>query len=181
MASIGLINMISTHSWRESEHFHVLVSRLPSLNDCVVTRQNVLDHFHSNCHIFFNCGLYQWSEDNYCHSQRIEQLIKEKLLKGIFKVDWLINVAANTQMSPNWLAHNKKMTEKSVFTRLGVLKWRHNCSQFPVFGLAVLYPTRSGIWLFLYLKTRGRKITIENFFCYTNQYIGRFNRANLKK
>ena len=37
------------------------------------------------CHIFFNCGLYQWREDNYCHSQRIGQLIKEKLLKGIFK------------------------------------------------------------------------------------------------
>ena len=27
------------------------------------------------------------NEDDYCHSQRIGQLIKEKLLKGIFKVD----------------------------------------------------------------------------------------------
>ena len=65
------------------------------------------------CHILLTVGFI--NEDNYCHSQRIGQLIKGKLSKGIFKVDWLINVAANTQMSPNWLAHNKKMTEKSVF------------------------------------------------------------------
>ena len=38
-------------------------------------------------------------EDNYCHSQQIWQLIKEKLLKGIFKVDRLINVAANTDFA----------------------------------------------------------------------------------
>ena len=49
---------------RESEHFHVLVSRLPSLNNSMVTKQNVLDR--SPALIFvqilsysFNCGLYQ--------------------------------------------------------------------------------------------------------------------------
>ena len=53
------------------------------------------------CHILSTVGFI--NEDNYCHSQRIGQLIKEKLLKGIFKVDWLINVAANTQISPSLL------------------------------------------------------------------------------
>ena len=36
--------------------------------------------------------------------------------------------------------------------------------QSPVFGLAVLYPTRSEISRFWYIKTRGRKIAIEFFF-----------------
>ena len=53
------------------------------------------------CHILSTVGFI--NEDNYCHSQRIGQLIKEKLLKGIFKVDWLFNVAANTQISPSLL------------------------------------------------------------------------------
>ena len=53
------------------------------------------------CHILSTVGFI--NEDNYCHSQRIGQLIKEKLLKGVFKVDWLINVAANTQISPSLL------------------------------------------------------------------------------
>ena len=53
------------------------------------------------CHILSTVGFI--NEDNYCHSQRIGQLIKENLLKGIFKVDWLINVAANTQISPSLL------------------------------------------------------------------------------
>ena len=53
------------------------------------------------CHILSTVGFI--NEDNYCHSQQIGQLIKEKPLKGIFKVDSLINVAANTQISPSLL------------------------------------------------------------------------------
>ena len=37
------------------------------------------------CHILQTVRFI--NEDDYCHSQRIGQLIKEKLLKGIFKVD----------------------------------------------------------------------------------------------
>ena len=47
--------------------------------------------------------------------------------------------------------------------KLEVPKWRHNHSQCPAFGLAVLYPTGSEIWRFWYIKTRGKKITIKNF------------------
>ena len=36
------------------------------------------------------------NEDNCCQLQGIGKLIKEKLSKGIFKVDLLINVAGNT-------------------------------------------------------------------------------------
>ena len=54
------------------------------------------------CHILSTVGFI--NDDSYCHSQRIGQLsIKEKPLKGIFKVDHLINVAANTQISPSLL------------------------------------------------------------------------------
>ena len=58
------INTISAHWW-ESERFHVLVSRLPSLNDCVVTKQSVLDRSPALICVqilsySFNCRLYQW-------------------------------------------------------------------------------------------------------------------------
>ena len=62
----------------------------------------------------------------------------------------------------NWLAHNKKMTGKTVFARLEVLKWRHNHTLSPLFDLAALYGTGSEIWRFWYIKTRRRKIAIEN-------------------
>ena len=91
MASIGLDKHdIHAQLMRKSKHFHVLVPRLPSLNDCVVTKQTfwiVLLRLFSFkfCHILSTVGFI--NEDNYCHSQRIGQLIKEKLLKRIFKVD----------------------------------------------------------------------------------------------
>ena len=44
-----------------------------------------------------------------------------------------------------------------------LLKWRHNHSQSPVFGLTVLNPTGSEIWCFWYIKTPARKIAIEIF------------------
>ena len=86
-----LINMISTNSWYESERFHVLASTLPSLNDCVVTKQAfciVLLHLFS---IKFRCFISTVgfsNEVNCCQLQLqgIGKLIKEKLLKGIFKV-----------------------------------------------------------------------------------------------
>ena len=77
---------------------------------------------------------------------------------------FLINNALLYHFLVNWLAHNKKMTDKSVFHELSfnqVLKWRRNRSQFPVFGLAVLYPTGRDILRFWYFKTRGKKIAIE--------------------
>ena len=48
--------------------------------------------------------------------------------------------------------------------KLEVLKWRHNHSQSPVFGLAVLYPAGSEISRFWCIKKRGREIAIESIF-----------------
>ena len=103
MASIGLEKHYINA--RESNRFHVLVSRLPSLIDCLVTKQTfciVLLHLFSfKFHRFLSTvGLS--NEDNCCKSQGIGKLIKEKPWKGIFKVDWLI-VAANTQISSSLL------------------------------------------------------------------------------
>ena len=53
---------------------------------------------------------------------------------------------------------------RNLFSRkLQALKWRHNHSQSPVFGLAGLHPTGNEISCFWYIKTRGRKIA-EHFF-----------------
>ena len=52
----------------------------------------------------------------------------------------LINNGLLYHFLANWLAHNKKMTEKSFFAKLGALKWRHNRSQSPGFGLVFCTP-----------------------------------------
>ena len=105
---------------------------------------------------------------------------REKQISPTFSY-FLINNALLYHFLANWLAHNKKMTEKSVFREAsGVLNWRHNRFQSPVFGVAVLYPTGSEIWRFWHIKTRGRKITVKNFFATLISTLGRFNRANKK-
>ena len=54
-------------------------------------------------------------------------------------------------------------------SKLKVLKWPHNYSQSPVFGLAVLHSTRSEISRFCMSKHGEGKSLIS--FCYTYQYI----------
>ena len=94
---------------------------------------------------------------------------------------FLINNALLYHFLANWLAHNKKMTEKSVFfVRLWVLKWCHNCSQCPVLGLTVLYCTGSDLTLLVHQnmgkENRYRKIC----FAILISTWGRFNWANKK-
>ena len=65
-------------------------SRLPSLNDCVVTKQTfwiVLLHLFLFKFRQFLSTVGFSNEDNCCLLQGIGKLIKEKLSKGIFKVD----------------------------------------------------------------------------------------------
>ena len=66
-----------------------------------------------------------------------------------------------------WLRHMKTKNRKM----LKVLKLRQNHSQSSVFGLAVLYPTRSEISRFSYIETRRRKIAIECCLYCTYHYI----------
>ena len=69
----------------------------------------------------------------------------------------------------------RKRRRNLFFARLGVLNWRHNRSQSPGFGLAVLYPTGSEIWCFWYIKTRERKIAMEKpFLLYLSVHWGDF-------
>ena len=73
---------------RTRKRFHVLVSRLRSLNDCVVTKQTfcIIRLFLLKlCHFLSTLGFS--NKDNCCQSQGIGKLIKEKREKGIFKVD----------------------------------------------------------------------------------------------
>ena len=156
------------HSWCESEHFHVLVSRFPSLNDCMVSKQNVL--VRSPALIFvqilsysFNCGLI--NEDNYCHSQQIGQLIKEKFLKGIFKDNWLINVAANTQISPSLLL-------TSAICKQTINFFLHECFLefffFPEITLECwgcgLYTSLYGTWHLFYCSVFSNIFDCNHFF-----------------
>ena len=64
---------------------NVSMSRLPSLNDCVVTKQMVF-FLCANSIIFISTVGFS-NEDNCCQSQGIGNLIKKKPLKGVFRVD----------------------------------------------------------------------------------------------
>ena len=87
MASTGLDKQIE----RTRKRFHVLVSRLPSLNDCVVTKETfcivrcLVRLFSLKLSFSLTVGFN--NEDNCCQSQGIGKLMKEKREKGIFKVD----------------------------------------------------------------------------------------------
>ena len=52
-------------------------------------------YFHSNFIVFISIVGFN-NEDNCCQSEGIGKSIKKNALKGILRVDWLINVAANT-------------------------------------------------------------------------------------
>ena len=61
----------------------------------------------------------------------------------------------------------RKCLRNLFFVRLGVLKWHHNRSQSPVFGLAVLYPIGSEICCFWYIKTlEGKLISKSKILLY---------------
>ena len=77
------------HTIRENLRAVVLASRLPSLNGCVVTKQTFCIILLRLVLIKFRCFVSRMgfsNEDNCCQLQGIGKLIKEKLLKGIFKV-----------------------------------------------------------------------------------------------
>ena len=60
----------------------------PLLNDCEATKQTFCIILLRFFLIKFRCFVSSFSnEDNRCQLQAIGKLIKEKLLKGIFKVD----------------------------------------------------------------------------------------------
>ena len=76
---------------------------------------------------------------------------------------FLINNALLYHFLANWLAHNKKLTNKSVFREA----WSPELTSqsFPVscFWSRGFVPHRKWNLTLLHIKTRGRKIAMENF------------------
>ena len=85
---------------------------------------------------------------------------------------FLTNNAVLYHFLANLLAHNNEMTEKSVFRKLKVLKWRHNRSHSPFFGLVVSYPSKSEISRFWYFKHGEGKALPNLFFLYLSVRCG---------
>ena len=108
--------------------------------------------------------------------------LREKQISPTFSY-LLINNSLLYHFLANWLAHYKKMTEKSVFRET----WNPEMTSqsFPVswFGLAVLYPTGSEIWRFwLVHQNTGKENRYRKFFFAIHiSTLRRFNRANRKK
>ena len=83
--------------------------------------------------------------------------LPEKQISPIFSY-FLINNALLYHFVANWLPHNKKMTEKSLFREGWSPEWHHNHSQCPVLVSRFCTPPEVK-----FDATRGRKIDIENF------------------
>ena len=103
--------------------------------------------------------------------------LRKKQISPTFSY-FLISNAVLYLYLANWLAHNNKMIEKSVFREA----WSPEMTSqsFPVscFRSRGFEPTGSEIWRFWYIKTRGRKIAIKIFFFAVHiSTLRRFNRA----
>ena len=72
------------------------------------------------------------------------------------------------------LTKRRKCLRNLFSAKLEVLKWRHNHSQSPVFGLAVLYPTGSEISRFWFIKTRRKNRHRIYFLLYLSLHCGDF-------
>ena len=90
MAQIGLEKHDIHKQLMQKGMFPCSDIQTPSLNDYVVTKQMfciiLLRLFTFKFHRFLSTVGFS-NEDNCCHLQGIRKLIKEKLLKGIFKVE----------------------------------------------------------------------------------------------
>ena len=84
---------------------------------------------------------------------------------------FLINNALLCHFLANWLAHNKKKTEKSVFCKAWSPEMTSKSLPVSCFWSRGFIPHRKWNLTLLVHQNRGRKIAIENFFCYTYQYI----------
>ena len=94
---------------------------------------------------------------------------------------FLTNNAVLYHFLANLLAHNNEMTEKSVFRKLKVLKWRHNRSHSPVFWSRGFVPQRKWNFTFLVLQNTGKEKCFRICFCYTYQYIVEILSSKKKK
>ena len=98
--------------------------------------------------------------------------LRKKQIYATFSY-FLINNALLYHFLANWLAHNKKNNDWEICFSWSLKSWNGvTIIPSPAFGLAVLYPIRSEIWRFWYIKTQVRKIAIENFsFSFSLLYI----------
>ena len=94
---------------------------------------------------------------------------REKQISPTFSY-FLINNALLYHFLANWLAHNRKMTERSVFRGAWIPEL--TSQSFPV-SCFWTKPPGGEIWRFWHITTRGRKIAIEkNFWLYLSAHLG---------
>ena len=110
-----------------------------------------------------HCILLHWN------TNFLELELRGKKISQSFSYCELINSPWNGT-KVRCLEENKKM----------FLKWRHNHSQSPVFGLAVLYHNGSEIWLLVHQNT-WKENRYRIFFSILISTLRRFYQANANK
>ena len=84
---------------------------------------------------------------------------------------FLTNNAVLYHFLANLLAHNNEMTEKSLFRKLKVLKWRHNRSHSPFF-LVSWFRTPAKVKFHVFgTSNTGKEKRFRICFSYTYQYV----------
>ena len=105
----------------------------------------------------------------------------EKQISPTFSY-FLINNALLYHFLANWLAHNKKMTEKSVFREAWSPELTSQSFPVPCFWCRGFVPHRNWKLTLLAHQNTGKENCYRIFFFATLiSTLGRFNRANKKK
>ena len=95
---------------------------------------------------------------------------------------FLINNAPLYHFLANWLAHNKKMTEKSVFREAWSPELTSQSFPVPCFWSRGFVPLRKwNLTLLAHQNTGKENRYRKNCFATLISALGRFNRANKKK
>ena len=112
---------------------------------------------------------------------------KQSLQQGSFPTTpptfsyFLINNVLLYHFLANWLAHNKKMTEKSVFREAWSPELTSQSFTVSCFWCRGFVPHRKGNLTLLAHQNTGKEDRYQNnFFATLISTLGRFNRANKK-
>ena len=110
---------------------------------------------------------------------RTPSLLKNRFLRRSY---FLINNALLYHFLANWLPHNKRMSEKSVFREAWSPELTSQSFPVPCFWSHGFVPNRKWNLMLLVHQNTGKQNRYgKNFFSVVISTLGRFDRANKKK
>ena len=100
--------------------------------------------------------------------------LREKHISSTFSY-FLVNNALLYHFLPNWLAHNNKVTKKSVFREAQLNSWNDVTIISSLLFLVSQFRTQPEVKFHVFGTSKqgeGKLLSKRFFFCHTNQYFG---------